>query len=158
MAFPAAVKRFFKRYATASDDVVTNAMPPSTGRKITTQRSTKRSGALYGLASLITMSALTGCGAAPDLTGNWTADDGTQTKVINEAGACRGMFYSNGKPLDIGGGMSCSLSEKKNSNGRYSLIVSQPPNEASYEIEFDGNDAATVYDGSGTRIYSMKRL
>jgi len=102
--------------------------------------------------------ALAGCGGAPTLTGNWSADDGSGTKVVNDAGACRGMFYSGGKPLDIGGGMSCSLSDKKGSNDRYSLVVSQPPNEASYQVEFSGNDSATVYDGAGTRLYSMKRL
>ena len=101
---------------------------------------------------------LTGCGGTPELTGNWTADDGTGTKVINEAGACRGMFYTGGKPLDIGGGMSCSLSDKKGANGRYSLVVSQPPNEASYQVEFSGKDSATVYDVSGARLFSMKRL
>ncbi|MFC9352887.1 hypothetical protein [Arthrobacter sp. NPDC057013] len=101
---------------------------------------------------------LTGCSGAPELTGHWSADDGTGTKVINDAGACRGMFYSGGKPLDIGGGMSCSLSDKKGSNGHYSLVVTQPPNEASYQVEFNGNDSATVYDGSGARLYSMKRL
>lgn len=112
-----------------------------------------------GMMLVCLTAALTGCGGgAPDLTGNWSADDGTGTKVINEAGACRGMFYSGGKPLDIGGGMSCSLSEKKSSNGRYSLVVSQPPNQASYQVEFSGDDAATVYDGSGARLYSMKRL
>lgn len=101
---------------------------------------------------------LAGCGSAPELTGNWSADDGTGTKVINEAGACRGMFYSGGKPLDIGGGMSCSLSDKKGSDGRYSLVVSQPPNEASYQVEFNGDDSATVYDKSGARLYSMEKL
>lgn len=102
--------------------------------------------------------SLAGCGGEPTLTGNWSADDGSGTKVINEAGACRGMLYSGGKPLDIGGGMSCSLSDKKGSNGRYSLVVSQPPNEASYQVEFSGNDSATVYDRAGARLYSMKRL
>lgn len=121
--------------------------------------STKTVRALSAAAVLLGAGmALTGCGGAPDLTGNWLADDGTGTKVINEAGACRGMFYTGGKPLDIGGGMSCSLSDKKGSNGRYSLIVSQPPNEASYQVEFHGNDSAMVYDGSGARLYSMKRL
>lgn len=120
---------------------------------------TKTSRSLYAATILVGLSAsLMACGSAPDLTGNWSADDGSGTKVINQAGPCRGMFYSGGKPLDIGGGMSCSLSEKKDSNGRYSLVVSQPPNQDSYQVEFNGNDAATVYDSSGTRLYSMNRL
>lgn len=123
------------------------------------QLSSKTSRSLAA-AGLITMAAaLAGCGAAaPTLTGNWTPDDGTKTKVISDTGACRGMYYAAGKPLDIGGGMSCSLSEKKGSNGRHSLVVSQPPNETTFQVEFDGKDTAVVYDGSGTRIFSMKRL
>lgn len=113
---------------------------------------------MSGAGMLIALSTLTACGGAPNLTGNWTADDGTATKVISEAGACRGMFYNGGKPLDIGGGMTCSLSDKKGTNGRYTLVVSQPPNQSTYQVEFNGNDAATVYDGSGARLYSMKRL
>lgn len=121
--------------------------------------STKTVRALTAAAALVGASmGLAGCGSTPELTGNWSPDDGTGTKVINETGACRGMFYSGGKPLDIGGGMSCSLSDKKGSNDRYSLVVSQPPNEASYEVEFNGNDSATVYDMSGARLYSIERL
>ena len=82
---------------------------------------------------------------------------GVRFGVVHETGACHGMFYSGGKPLNIGGGMTCSLSEKKGPSGRYSLVVSQPPNQAAYEVEFSGNDAATVYDDSGVRLYSMNR-
>ncbi|WP_416417166.1 hypothetical protein [Paenarthrobacter aromaticivorans] len=71
-------------------------------------------------------------------------------------GRCKGMYYSGGKPLDIGGGMTCSLSDKKASNGRYSLIVSQPPNQASFQVEFSGSDSATVYSG-GTKLFNMAR-
>jgi hypothetical protein len=112
--------------------------------------------AVTGFATMAAV--LTGCGGTPDLTGNWTPDDGTGTKVISKSGACEGMFYSGTKPLDIGGGMSCSLSDKKNPQDRYSLVVSQPPNRASYEVQFNGEDDATVFDSSGTRLYSMKRL
>lgn len=68
------------------------------------------------------------------------------------------MYYSGGKTLDIGGGMSCSLSDKKGSNGRYSLVVNQPPNQPTYQVEFKENDDATVFDTAGNRIFSMKRL
>ena len=123
------------------------------------QHSSKTPRAFLAAAGLIAIAAtLTGCGGTPGLTGNWAPDDGTGTKVITESGACEGMFYSGTKPLDIGGGMSCSLSDKKNSQNRYSLVVSQPPNRASYEVQFDGDDGATVFDSSGTRLYSMKRL
>ncbi|MGJ3191246.1 hypothetical protein [Paenarthrobacter sp. FR1] len=101
--------------------------------------------------------AISGCGAAaPTLTGNWKADDGSGTKVIMSDGRCKGMYYSGGRPLDIGGGMTCSLSEKKGSNGRYSLVVSQPPNQASFQVEFIGENSATVYSGSN-KLFTMAR-
>ena len=101
--------------------------------------------------------SLAACSSAPpSLTGNWKSSDGTPMKVVAQNGLCRGMYYNAGKPLDIGGGMSCSLSGQKDSNGRYSLVVSQPPNEATYTVSFEGNDKATVYDGSKA-IYTMTR-
>ncbi|WP_043805723.1 hypothetical protein [Paenarthrobacter aurescens] len=100
---------------------------------------------------------LTGCaGSPPSLTGNWKADDGTAMKVIMSDGRCKGMYYSGGQPLDIGGGMTCSLSDNKGSNGRYSLVVSQPPNQATFQVEFGGNDSATVYSGS-KKLFTMAR-
>jgi hypothetical protein len=115
----------------------------------------KRFGIVTGVVVLLV--GLSGCSGAPDLVGNWQADDGTGMKVIRANGACSGMYYSYSRPLDIGGGMSCSLSSKKGSNDRYTLVVSQPPNQATFEVAFDGNDSATIYDSSGTRLFSMTR-
>ncbi len=100
---------------------------------------------------------LSACGGPPSLTGNWMADDGSGTKVIMADGRCSGMYYSQGEPLDIGGGMSCSMSSKKGENGRYSLVVTQPPNKTTLYVSFDGDDEATVYDSSGDRLFSMTR-
>ena len=90
--------------------------------------------------------ALTACGSTPKIAGNWITDDGR----------CQGMYYNGTTPLDIGGGMTCSLGSKKDTNGRYALVVSQPPNQASYSVEFTGSDTAVVYSGS-TKIYTMTR-
>lgn len=108
---------------------------------------------------LIALCFLVACGGGgrPDLTGNWKADDGSGLKVIRSNGACSGMYYNGSQPLDIGGGMSCSLSSKKGSDGRYSLVVSQPPNEETLEVAFNGNDQATIYDTAGKRLFSMTR-
>lgn len=109
------------------------------------------------VASGLLGAVLSGCaGSPPSLAGNWKADDGTATKVIMSDGRCKGMYYSGGEPLDIGGGMTCSLSDKKASNDRYSLVVSQPPNQASFQVEFSGSDSATVYSGS-TKLFTMTR-
>ncbi|MDO5863456.1 MULTISPECIES: hypothetical protein [Paenarthrobacter] len=109
------------------------------------------------LVSGIVSALLCSCaGSPPSLTGNWKADDGTAMKVVMPDGRCKGMYYSGGKPLDIGGGMTCSLSDKKDSKGRYSLVVSQPPNQATFQVEFSGNDSATLYSGSN-KLFTMAR-
>jgi hypothetical protein len=109
-------------------------------------------------AAIVLMPALSGCGGTPSLVGQWRADDGTGAKLIGSNGACSGMYYVGpGDPLDIGGPMSCSMSSKKDGAGRYSLVVTQPPNQQTLRISFDGNDAATVYDSAGTRLFSMTR-
>lgn len=108
-------------------------------------------------AAVLFMFGLTGCGGTPSLVGNWQADDGTGMKVITSDGRCSSMYYSGGEPLDIGGGMSCSMSSNEDSNGRYSLVVSQPPNQQTLRVSFNGNDEATIYDSSGNRLFSMTR-
>jgi hypothetical protein len=113
---------------------------------------------LRTVLAIVSMSLfLSACGGTPSLVGNWRADDGTGMKVIMSNGMCSGMYYSRGEPLDIGGGMRCSMSSKKGSNGRYSLVVTQPPNEATFYVAFDGNEEATVYDSAGIRLFTMTR-
>ena len=112
---------------------------------------------LVVLLVVFVYTSVVGNTSTPDLVGNWQADDRTGMKVIRPNGACSGMYYSHGRPLDIGGGMSCSLSSNEGSNGRYTLVVSQPPNQATFAVAFDGNDSATVYDAAGTRLFSMDR-
>lgn len=111
------------------------------------------------IAASITLTLLlSACGGPPSLAGQWRADDGTGVKIINSSGACSGMFYNGpGDPLDIGGPMSCSLSSKKGSDGRYSLVVTQSMNQQTLKVAFDGDDEATIYDPSGTRLFSMTR-
>lgn len=94
------------------------------------------------------------------LYGTWTSSDGTSTKSFSEDGRCRGFFYvsSTGKQLDIGGPMSCQLSSSPDSSGRYKLLVTQGPNEATYLVEFDGSDAATVFTKSGKQLYQLSRF
>jgi hypothetical protein len=116
------------------------------------------------IAAVLLLCGLSACGGGtPSLVGNWRADDGTGTKVITSDGRCSGMFYLGpGEPLDIGGGMGCSLSTKKGSDGRYSLVVWQPLigeplNQETLKVSFDGDDKATIYDSSGDRLFSMTR-
>ena len=104
------------------------------------------------------VTTLTACGGTPSIVGNWRADDGTGTKVITSNGACSGMFYNQGEPLDIGGPMSCSMSESKSSNGRYAMVVTQFMNQTTQYIEFDGSDTAKVYDSAGNLLFTLTRL
>ncbi|OCG73578.1 hypothetical protein [Microbacterium sediminis] len=86
----------------------------------------------------------------------WQPDDGSGVKTIAEDGSCTGMYYNAGQPLDIGGGMTCTLGSEEN-DGAYVLVVSQPPNEASYLVRFDGNDTAVVMSQSGEPLVTLER-
>lgn len=87
-----------------------------------------------------------GCSTQPSITGVWSASDGSATKTINDDGSCTGMYYNGGKVLDIGGPETCHLSENQ-TNGFYSLVVQQPPNQETLQVTFDGN-TMTLYSGS----------
>lgn len=99
---------------------------------------------------------LTACGSEPSLVGMWEADDGTGIKTIAEDGRCSGMYYNQGKPLDIGGGMLCTLGEKTD-DGTYLLLVQQPPNERTYQVQFKGDDTAVLMSKSGEPIVTLIR-
>ena len=117
---------------------------------------TKHALATISLTTLLT-TGLTGCGgAAPDLSGAWSADDGSGVKTFQDNGACTGMYYNQGKPLDIGGGMTCTLGGDKDDQGRYMLQVQQPPNSETLLVSFDGENA-TVYNTTGERLFTMTK-
>ena len=109
------------------------------------------------IAAAVTVTAalvLTGCTSTPTITGMWTASDGSATKIVNDDGSCSGIYYNGATPLDIGGGMTCSLSDAE-SNGFYTLVVSQPPNQASYQVKFDGDDM--VMSSGGVDIVTLTK-
>ncbi|QLY28180.1 hypothetical protein H0264_22600 [Nocardia huaxiensis] len=93
------------------------------------------------------------------ITGSWTPSDNTGTKTFTTSGGqCDGFYYAQGTILDIGGPMTCVISEKPNAQGRYTLVVTQSPNRSTYTIEFPDTDHAVVYDSKGTRLYELERL
>ena len=93
------------------------------------------------------------------LVGNWQPSDKSDTKSFtSNGGACEGFFYNQGAVLDIGGPMTCSISSQPDTNGRYTLQVTQKPNRASYKIAFDSSDQATVYSSSGVEMYRVTRF
>lgn len=103
------------------------------------------------------MVTMTGCGGStPELTGVWRGDDGTGLKTVSADGSCSGMYYNNGKPLDIGGGMTCTLGEK-DQDGDYILVVRQPPNQRSYHVQFEGSDTAILLEDSGDVVVTLTR-
>ncbi|UXA19088.1 hypothetical protein [Mycobacterium sp. SMC-4] len=91
------------------------------------------------------------------LVGIWSSSDGTADKRLADNGLCEGFYYSNGRQLDIGGPMTCQLSDQPDSAGRYTLIVSQSPNRSSYLVEFNGNNTVSVYSKSGDLLYTLTR-
>ncbi|WP_328493456.1 hypothetical protein OHS59_12355 [Streptomyces sp. NBC_00414] len=94
---------------------------------------------------------------SPPLAGSWTPSDDTGIKTFGEDGQCTGFYYNNGRPLDIGGPMRCSLSTRPNEAGQYTLTVVQSPNEAAYTVRFDGDDHALVYSSAGRKLYELNR-
>jgi hypothetical protein len=77
-------------------------------------------------------------------------------KTIADSGACTGMYYNGTTPLDIGGPMTCTLSQNQ-SNGYYVLVVRQPPNQASYAVRFSGDDSMTMYTSANLKIVTLAR-
>lgn len=88
------------------------------------------------------------------IVGVWSPSDDSGLKIIDGNGACSGMYYNNGSPLDIGGPMSCALGSQQSSDGSYLLVVTQAPNQASYPVLFAG-DSFTLY--SGNQVITMTR-
>lgn len=85
------------------------------------------------------------------IVGSWTSSDNAGTKSFSgNNGPCEGFYYHNGQPLDIGGPMTCRISSQSDANGRYTLQVTQKPNQASFKIAFDSADQASVYSSDGT--------
>ncbi|UGT62494.1 SEFIR domain-containing protein [Nocardia asteroides] len=96
----------------------------------------------------------------PDaVVGTWSPTDGSDPKTFTGNGSrCEGFYYNAGKPLDIGGPAYCVLSSKPDAQNRYSLMVTQSVNRAVYSVAFSDEDTATVYDSSGSALYSMSRF
>ncbi|MCG8916274.1 hypothetical protein L6E12_10780 [Actinokineospora sp. PR83] len=91
--------------------------------------------------------------------GQWTSSDDQGLKSFTgNGGPCEGFFYANGQPLDIGGPMTCVISNQPDAEGRYTLRVTQRPNQSSYRVRFNSTDQATVYDANGTALYTLKRF
>ncbi|WP_278262223.1 hypothetical protein [Nocardia sp. AG03] len=98
-------------------------------------------------------------GGPAAIAGTWTASDGSGTKTFgSDGGQCDGFYYSNGVPLDIGGPMTCTISSKPDTDGRYTLVVTQSPNRARYSVEFTDAEHATVFDSSGVALYDLERF
>lgn len=139
----------------------------NTGNKVINQFKSNPVGALGVLIAVVAILAagvfgfnkvFNGSPAGPEaLAGSWHASDGSGMKTFNTSGACDGFYYNNGKPLDIGGPMTCTIDGSPGADGRYTLVVKQPPNEDSYKVEFDTDNHAIVYTDGGEKLYEMSR-
>jgi uncharacterized protein (DUF2147 family) len=118
----------------------------------------KTHGLLAVGVTLAAVASLAACsGGAPNPAGVWTASDGSGTKTINDDGACTGMYYDAGQPLDIGGGMTCTFGSEQSADGTYTLVVDQPPNSATYRVQFDGDDTLSLLGSGGSTIVTLTR-
>ena len=97
---------------------------------------------------------LSGCSTSATIAGVWTASDGSPTKTISDDGSCTGMYYNGATPLDIGGPMTCTLSDTE-TDGHYALVVQQSPNQATYDAEFDGD--TMVLSSGGVDIVTLTK-
>ena len=95
---------------------------------------------------------LTGCSSTPELTGMWTSTGPSQSVAFYEDGSCSGMMN-----VDIGGPMYCALSDKE-SDGYFTLRVSQGENSAQYLVKADGDDHLEVFDTGKAPLYELDRL
>lgn len=93
------------------------------------------------------------------ISGTWTPSDGTDNKIFTASGGqCTGFYYSNGRPLDTGGPMTCAIKGTPDTNGRYELHVTQTGNSGRYLIEFTDPDHGTVFTAGGTKLYDIERF
>ncbi len=125
---------------------MSRSQPPFAASSATSpkhHRPRRRASALTG--ALVTAELLlAGCSTAPSIEGVWQPDDGTGVKTIRADGTCTGMYYNQGRPLDIGNVATCQLSSSPGDDGSYTLVVEQAPNRASYDVRFNGDDQMTV--------------
>ncbi|WP_371659510.1 hypothetical protein [Streptomyces sp. NBC_00280] len=114
--------------------------------------------AFLGIRALTTSSGGDEKADSAAMVGNWKTSDSSSPKVFGEDGRCAGFYYNNGAPLDIGGPMTCTISSTPDADDRYTLVVTQSPNQATYKVAFDTADHALVYSSMGQKIYEMNRL
>lgn len=90
------------------------------------------------------------------ISGTWSPSDDSKVKMIGDNGECTSMYYNGTSPLDIGGPMSCTLSQRQ-ANGYYLLVVRQPPNQSSYQVKFSDSDTMTLYTSGSVKIVTLTR-
>lgn len=110
---------------------------------------------LIGLL-LIVCIVLAGCSSSRfDIVGMWK-DDGGTTRTFSSDGTCQ-----NVAKIDIGGpSPTYSISEKADSNGYYSLFVSQSGyNQTTFYVKVISNDSIKIYESSSASkpLYSLTR-
>ncbi len=89
-------------------------------------------------------------GSSVSLTGMWSASDGS-TKIFDANGLCKNMMS-----VDIGGPQTYVLSKKADSDGRYILQISQPPNERILRLKNKGKDKVEIFE-DGKLLWTMTR-
>jgi hypothetical protein len=92
-----------------------------------------------GIAVVAATLSLAGCSGSQTAVGVWTTPDGSSA-FMNDDGGCSGMYFNNGEPLDIGGPMTCAYQDGV-------LVVSQPPNQVTYSVSFDGDNMTLTSGG-----------
>jgi hypothetical protein len=88
---------------------------------------------------------------ALSLEGIWLATDGS-TKIFGSNGICQNM-------MDVAnaGSQTYVLSSDKDSDGRYTLRVSQSPNERTLYVKDSGEGKVNIFDGGENLLWTMTK-
>ncbi|MEU4711181.1 hypothetical protein AB0G00_32630 [Nocardia salmonicida] len=54
--------------------------------------------------------------------------------------------------------MTCTIASKPDAQGRYTLVVMQSPDHASYHVLFTNAEHASVYGSFGSKRYDLERF
>jgi hypothetical protein len=85
------------------------------------------------------------------LEGIWLASDGS-TKIFGSNGICQNMMN-----VTSSGSQTYVLSSLKDSNGRYTLQVSQPPNERTLYVKDSGEGKVDIFNGDENLLWTMTK-
>ena len=102
---------------------------------------------------MVALVFISGCSSSFNIVGMWKDVDGS-TRIFNEDGTCKNI-----EPIDIGGPAAVYTMSSKESDGYYSLEVSQSGmNQMNLYVKVINNDHIEIYEQKdGSILYDLER-